>query len=404
MEGIRFDVDLPAPPDRVWPLLTDRGRLAAWFTETDFVPESGRRFMLWPGPLPGIDGPISAVVLEVAEPRRLVMGWQGPHSQTTMTWTLRPTRAGTQLQVHETGHLGADPTVRERTLRRLFNVDLRSLLRQPVPASAAVLPLPLGSAVPASKPSVASEPSVAPGQRWPGSEAAPMASGVDQGPAELGAAAASGVVGAGGAASLRSGMMFSGALDTPPNLVPPSAPGGDDPTVESRKRRRSVLIGLVALLVLAAVGLWLAWPPTSGSGSRTLPGVGGIGAAPGTSTTGSAPGGGPGSGPGGGNPGTGTGGGAGQPSAGSTSPGSTPGASGQPSAGPGGGSGSGGGGTDPTGPAPQAHLSVAYSVTGTLVYTVSIRSPTTAPRPACGRMWERCSARPTSWLPRGQAR
>src|SRR5690349_16300468 len=106
MGGIRLEFELPAPPDQVWPLLVNREHLAVWLAENDFAPEVGRRFMIWPGSDLDLDGPISAVLLELAEPHKLVMGWQSPHTQTSMTWTLQGHRNGTRLRVTEWGHLG----------------------------------------------------------------------------------------------------------------------------------------------------------------------------------------------------------------------------------------------------------------------------------------------------------
>jgi uncharacterized protein YndB with AHSA1/START domain len=129
MGGIQMEFELAAPPENVWPLLTDRAQLAAWFMETDFVADVGHRFMIWPGPgLPAVDGPISAVVLAMAAPRSLVMGWQSPKTQTEMAWTLQASPQGTRLGVAESGHVGMPGIARERALAQLFDVNLRHLL------------------------------------------------------------------------------------------------------------------------------------------------------------------------------------------------------------------------------------------------------------------------------------
>src|SRR5215472_3393735 len=144
MGGIRLEFELPAPPERVWPLLTDRQHLATWFTETDFVPETGQRFMIWPGEqMAGVDGPISAVVLTITAPQKLVMGWQSPLSQTTITWTLQETRHGSRLRVVEWGHVGADEVLREQTLSRLFDVGLRALVEREVAVTAGGVAMPV---------------------------------------------------------------------------------------------------------------------------------------------------------------------------------------------------------------------------------------------------------------------
>jgi uncharacterized protein YndB with AHSA1/START domain len=239
MGGIRLEFELPAPPARIWPLLTDRGHLASWFTETDFIPEPGQRFMIWPGQaLPGIDGPISAVVLTLTPPDKLVMGWQSPRSQTTMTWTLQETRQGTRLRVVEWGHVGADEVVRERTLAELFDVRLRSHLQVAVPVladpgpgaglGAVAVPIPVS---PALGPAAAVAGPALPGD--------PLAAGSAAGPA--------------------------------PAAAPPR-----------RRRGALVLIILLLLALVAAVGVWLVWPPGAAGGGvvKSISGQAGMGASP----------------------------------------------------------------------------------------------------------------------------
>ncbi len=251
MGGIRLEFELPAPPERVWPLLTDRTQLATWFMENDFVPDRGRRFMLWPGELPGIDGPISAVLLELAEPHKIMMGWQGPRSQTSMTWTLQGHRDGTRLRVTEWGHFGADEVSRERTLSRLFGVDLVALVQRQ-------------ATVPAATPAAATS-------------------------------AGSGVV------YLAEKPALSGA-DTPARAAR-SYPAAPDEQAAGSRRRRAFWFGLVALLVLAGLAVWLALPLTPVKGGDPAdPGRGDLGTAPGIGSTGGGP-----AGSGNGDPGRGPG-------------------------------------------------------------------------------------------------
>ncbi len=227
MSGVRLDVDLGVPPERAWRALTDRDQLISWLMETDFSAEVGHRFMLWPGTLPGFDGPISAVVLELIPQRKLVMGWQSPHTQTTMTWSLQPTRDGCRLRVTETGHVGELAGVRERTLQRLFAESL--------PAVAAV-------AAPAAAGAVA-----------PSSAVLPVLVGFE-------ATGASHPV---------------AEPATPRDPVPPPAP-----------RRRGVSWAtLAALLLVVAVGIWLLNSgPRVADQPDTAPGQGGLGPAPGSQT------------------------------------------------------------------------------------------------------------------------
>jgi uncharacterized protein YndB with AHSA1/START domain len=251
MGGIRLEFGYPVPPDQLWSVLTDRYHLAAWFTDTDFVPEPGRRFMIWPAELPGLDEPISAVVLEVAPPQRLVLGWQGPHSQTTMTWALRATPEGCRLEVQETGHLGTDVAARERTLEHLFDRSLRGYLtRMPAPAPVADEVVAAVGAGPGSSENVRVIPR-------------PAAAVVEPEP----------VVGQ-------------------PDLAELPTPT-DSPEDRTRRTGSFVAVGVVLLLLLG-FGIWLTRP--GGSARSTPPDGGAFGAAPTTGAAGSS-GSGPGAGP-----------------------------------------------------------------------------------------------------------
>jgi uncharacterized protein YndB with AHSA1/START domain len=253
MGGIRLEFELPAPPERVWPLLSDRQHLASWFTETDFVAEPGQRFMIWPGQqMAGVDGPISAVVLNITPPYKLVMGWQSPHSQTTMTWTLQDTRQGSRLRIVEWGHVGTDEVLRERTLSQLFDVGLRGLVERQVAA-------PVGeveSLPPIGQPGLAGPVAV-----------------VEELPAP------------------------APAEPSDPSAAPAPSPA---PPAERRRRRRwpMLLATFVVLVVLAALAVWVLWPPVpaGGGGPQISPaGRAGLGSSP---ATGMPPGSDPGVGPG----------------------------------------------------------------------------------------------------------
>jgi uncharacterized protein YndB with AHSA1/START domain len=326
MGGIRLEFELPAAPDRVWSLLTDRAQLAAWFMDTDFVPEVGRRFMIWPGPsLPAVDGPISAVVLSMTPAQKLVMGWQSPHTQTEMTWTLQETRQGTRLRIVEWGHVGTTEVARERALTQLFDGNLRSLLERP-----AAVPVATGP-----------------------TEAASVA-----GPA----AAVIGVPVPSSAASLTAAGEDSARSPSDPRRPPESSVESAHPVVgrapighSAARRGRRGLVWLVVLVVAVALALaatWIVWPPIPAGGSRTSPGLGSVGSAPGLGSTGQAPGG---QLPAPSDP-------AGGPIAGGgTAQSVSPGQSGDPTPDHGGGTQLG-----------AAHLTVSYASSGLAPYTVTV--------------------------------
>jgi uncharacterized protein YndB with AHSA1/START domain len=107
-------IDIQAPPERVWRALTNAAELSAWFQVTiegEIAPGSelwmtsvheqhtGQRFRVR--------------VVEMTPPRRLVWRWHpgevdpgvdySREPETTVTFTLEATEAGTRLTVAETG-------------------------------------------------------------------------------------------------------------------------------------------------------------------------------------------------------------------------------------------------------------------------------------------------------------
>ena len=89
-------------PDRVWPMLTEPGRLARW---SPFVPD---RVLDSLGPATARenpdDEPQNAEVLVLDPPRELVHRW----GDDLMRWTLEPDGEGTLLSLHHTIAEGPD--------------------------------------------------------------------------------------------------------------------------------------------------------------------------------------------------------------------------------------------------------------------------------------------------------
>jgi uncharacterized protein YndB with AHSA1/START domain len=108
------DIEIAAPPERVWRALTDPGELSAWFKvaiEGPMVPGSE----IWmTSTHEGYVGDRFRVrVTEMTPPERLVWQWHPgavdkavdyeKEAWTTVTFTLEPAGAGTRLRVAETG-------------------------------------------------------------------------------------------------------------------------------------------------------------------------------------------------------------------------------------------------------------------------------------------------------------
>ncbi|MCO4318019.1 SRPBCC domain-containing protein [Phyllobacterium sp. 21LDTY02-6] len=97
--------ELPHPPEKVWRALTQPHLIEEWLMKNDFNLAVGHRFKLrgeWGGIL-------DCEVLEVEPNRRLAYSWDHAHEdaayalQSTVTFTLHPTPAGTQLRMEQAG-------------------------------------------------------------------------------------------------------------------------------------------------------------------------------------------------------------------------------------------------------------------------------------------------------------
>ncbi len=108
-QSICVDYDLSHPPSKVWRALTESGLLSAWLMPNDIRPVVGHRFTFKSQPMPGWDGVVHCEVLEVEPLRRIRYSWRGGAEgwvlDSTVTWTLTPTRAGTRLTLEHAGFL-----------------------------------------------------------------------------------------------------------------------------------------------------------------------------------------------------------------------------------------------------------------------------------------------------------
>lgn len=132
MAEVRLEQALTHPCSRVWRALTDPGLLSAWFMPTDSPPMGGSSFTIFAGTFPGFLGPVTGEVREAKAPERLVMVWEGEKLHTRVVWELTPTESGCQLQVTQSGFLGAPARLRAEALlatyRELFGERLPALL------------------------------------------------------------------------------------------------------------------------------------------------------------------------------------------------------------------------------------------------------------------------------------
>jgi uncharacterized protein YndB with AHSA1/START domain len=105
IETIAFEVDLKHPPEKVWRALTEPSLLAEWLLPTvgfDLKPDA--EFMLKaPQAYPGWDGTVNCRFVEIEPLRKLKYTWNVPFLETVVTFTLKPTPAGTHLTIVQSG-------------------------------------------------------------------------------------------------------------------------------------------------------------------------------------------------------------------------------------------------------------------------------------------------------------
>jgi uncharacterized protein YndB with AHSA1/START domain len=108
------DIEIQAPPERVWRALTDASELADWFQmkiEGDIAAGNDIWMTSTHAEHAGQRGRVR--IVELTPPRRVVWLWHpgqvdasvdySREPQTTVTFTLEPTQKGTRLKVSETG-------------------------------------------------------------------------------------------------------------------------------------------------------------------------------------------------------------------------------------------------------------------------------------------------------------
>lgn len=130
VDQIEREVQIAAPIERVWALVTEADHLGTWFgdagAEIDLRP-GGALLLRWER-----WGSVRGRVEAVEAPRRVAFRWlagagrdeePAPGNSTLVEFTLRADGPGTVLRVVETGFAGLDLDEREREERRLGNVD-----------------------------------------------------------------------------------------------------------------------------------------------------------------------------------------------------------------------------------------------------------------------------------------
>ncbi|MBV9991850.1 MAG: SRPBCC domain-containing protein [Alphaproteobacteria bacterium] len=90
--------EMPFPAEKLWRALTQPHLIAEWLMENDFVPAVDHRFRLR-----GSWGSVDCKVLEIEPQKTLAYSWDAMGLESTVTWTLTPTGAGTHLRMEQSG-------------------------------------------------------------------------------------------------------------------------------------------------------------------------------------------------------------------------------------------------------------------------------------------------------------
>ena len=126
-DAIAREIDIDAPPDVVWEIVTEAEHLAGWFSdeaEIDLRP-GGTMLLTWHG-----HGAYRARVETVEPPATFAFRWilregeePAPGSSTLVVMTLTPTDAGTRLRVVESGFSELSWPEHERSRYAAQNAD-----------------------------------------------------------------------------------------------------------------------------------------------------------------------------------------------------------------------------------------------------------------------------------------
>lgn len=111
---IKAEIEIAAPPERVFRAITDSGELAAWWGADDMYRTTDWKIDLRPGGswstvainTDGTRATVGGEYLEIDPPRRLVYTWRPSWDdfiETTIRYDLEPTAVGTRVLVTHSG-------------------------------------------------------------------------------------------------------------------------------------------------------------------------------------------------------------------------------------------------------------------------------------------------------------
>jgi uncharacterized protein YndB with AHSA1/START domain len=129
MKNISLSRRLPYPVEMVWLALTDSEQLASWLMPNDLQPIVGHTFQFRSKPSPGFDGIVDCEVLEISEPERLVISWNGGGIETVVTFELSPIEGGTLVELTHDGF-----KLKDLLARIILSQGWKSLIGKKLPS------------------------------------------------------------------------------------------------------------------------------------------------------------------------------------------------------------------------------------------------------------------------------
>lgn len=98
IRSVIVEREVPFPPEKIWRALTQPHLIAEWLMQNDFQPVQGHRFQLR-----GEWGAADCRVLTIEPNKTLSYTWDAMGLESTVTWTLTSTSAGTHLRMEQAG-------------------------------------------------------------------------------------------------------------------------------------------------------------------------------------------------------------------------------------------------------------------------------------------------------------
>jgi len=98
MRTVVVEREIPFPAEKIWRALTQPHLIEAWLMKNDFEPVVGHSFNFradW--------GAVDCQVQTVEPNQTLSYTWGAYGLESTVTWTLTPTRTGTHLRMEQSG-------------------------------------------------------------------------------------------------------------------------------------------------------------------------------------------------------------------------------------------------------------------------------------------------------------